>query len=232
MAVSQTAESKTASFPAKRQTTQRSILLSTKQKEDRNHGKLKMDNQSSYGNTGLNIQIFVSKGFCIVNTNQIPTLKIFTKGFYGGRVPHVLELLHDSPSVGHFGIEKKYQRAYEKFYWPCMRKDVRNWIQNCDVCLKRKRTKQKHWNLIKKGKSSHLFWQVSLDIMGPLPESQGNKYILLNGDQLSKWQEAVILANPEAKTVSRAFVEDWIVKFDCPVNLHGDQGLKTMSKLW
>ena len=54
------------------------------------------------------------------------------------RVSNVLELLHDSPSAGNFGMEKKYKRACERFYWPCMRRDVRNWIERCDVCLKRK----------------------------------------------------------------------------------------------
>ena len=54
--------------------------------------------------------------------------------------------------------------------------------------------------------------------MGPLPESQGNKYILLIGDQFSKWYEAVALPNEEAKTVAKASVEHWIVRFGCPVN--------------
>ena len=66
-------------------------------------------------------------------------------------------------------------------------------------CLKRKGTKQKHRHSLTKWKSSHPFWQVSLDIMGPLPESHGNKYILLIGDQFIKWYEAVALPNQEAK---------------------------------
>ena len=68
--------------------------------------------------------------------------------------------------------------------------------------------------------------------MGPLPESQGNKYILLIGDQFSKWYEALALPNQEAKTVAKAFVEHWIVRFGCPVNLHSDQGSNFMSKLF
>ena len=33
------------------------------------------------------------------------------------RASNVLELLHDSPSAGHFGTEKTYHWACEKFYW-------------------------------------------------------------------------------------------------------------------
>ena len=113
-----------------------------------------------------------------------------------------------------------------------MRSHVRNWIKKCYVCLKRKSTKQKHRHSLTKWKPSHPFWQVSLDIMGPLPESQGNKYILLIGDQFSKRYEAIALPNQETKTVSRAFVEHWIVRLGCPVNLHSNQGSKFMSKLF
>ena len=111
------------------------------------------------------------------------------------RVSNVLELLHDSPSSGHFVIEKTYKRACVSFYWPCMRRDVKNWIESCDACLKRKGTKQKHRHSLTKRKPSQTFWQVSLDIKGPLPESRGKKYILLNGDQFSKWYEGVALTN-------------------------------------
>ena len=68
--------------------------------------------------------------------------------------------------------------------------------------------------------------------MGSLPESQGNKYILLIGDQFSMWYETVALPNQEAKIVSRAFVEHWIVRFRCPDKLHSDQGSNFMSKLF
>ena len=78
----------------------------------------------------------------------------------------------------------------------------------------------------------YVSWQVSLDIMGPLRESQGNKYFLLVVDQFSKWYKAVALPNQEAKIVSRVFVEHWMVRFGCPVNLHSDQGSKFVSKLF
>ena len=98
--------------------------------------------------------------------------------------------------------------------------------ESCDVCLKTKGTKQKHRHSLTKWKPSNPFWQVSLDIMGRPPGSQGNKYISLIGDQFSNFYEALALPNQEAKTVSRAFFERWLVRFVCPVNLHSDQGSK------
>ena len=148
------------------------------------------------------------------------------------RVSQVHELLHDSPNAGHFGIEKTYQRACERCYWPRLRRYVRNWLESCDVCLKMKGTKRIHWDSRLKWKPSHTFWQLSLDIMSPLHQSQGNKYILLIGDQFRKLYKAVALPNQDAKTVSRAFVEHWILTFGCPVNLHSDLGSNFIPKLF
>ena len=148
------------------------------------------------------------------------------------QISNILPLLHESPCTGHFGIEKTYQRAQERFFWPGMKRDVNSWVQSCDKCLRRKGTPQKHRHSLKMWKPSHPFWQVSLDVMGPLPESSGQKYILLIGDQFSKWYEAVAMANQEAKTVAQAFVDNSITKFGCPVNLHSDKGTNFMSELF
>ena len=60
--------------------------------------------------------------------------------------------------------------------------------------------------------------------MGPLPESIRNKYILLIGDQFTKWYEAIPMSNQEASTVAKAFVNVWVSKFGCPANLHSNKG--------
>ena len=144
--------------------------MGTKQKNDLNQYKYKMEHQRSYENTCFRIQIVVSeKRFCIVYLVAWE------------RVSNVLELLHDSLSAGNFGIEKIYQRACETFLWPWIKRVVKNGIENCDVSLKRKDTNQKHRHLLTKWKPSYPFCQVSLNIMGQLPKSQGNNYILLIG---------------------------------------------------
>ena len=60
------------------------------------------------------------------------------------QISNILPLLHESPCTGHFGIEKTYQRAQERFFWPGMKRDVNSWVQRCDKCLRRKGTPQKH----------------------------------------------------------------------------------------
>ena len=68
--------------------------------------------------------------------------------------------------------------------------------------------------------------------MGPLLESSGNKYILLIGDQFTKWYEAIPRSNQEASTVAKAFVNVWFSRFGCPEYLHSDKGNNFMSNLF
>ena len=89
------------------------------------------------------------------------------------QITNILPLLHESPCTGHLGFAKTYHRAQERFFWPGMKSDVREWVSSCDECLRRKGTPQKHRHSLTTWQASHPFWQVSLDVMGHLPDSQG-----------------------------------------------------------
>ena len=76
-----------------------------------------MEHQRSYGNAGFSIKIFVSYAGFLYRKHQIEPIfdTVYQMLVPWERVSNVLELLHDSPSAGHFGIEKRYQRACEYF---------------------------------------------------------------------------------------------------------------------
>ena len=75
---------------------------------------------------------------------------------------------------GHFGMAKTFDRVRERFYWPGMKKDVHDWVVSCEECCQKKSPHQKYIHSLTTWKPSHPFWQVALDIMGPLPESKTN----------------------------------------------------------
>ena len=67
--------------------------------------------------------------------------------------------------------------------------------------------------------------RVALDVLGPLPESDhGNKYILVVADYFTKWTESYSMPNQEATTVAKLLVEEFVVRFGVPRQLHSDQG--------
>ena len=68
--------------------------------------------------------------------------------------------------------------------------------------------------------------------MGPLPMSNGNKHILVIGNHIAKWYEAIPLPDQTAVTTANALVDHWISRFGCPHSLHSDQGRNFESKLF
>ena len=132
----------------------------------------------------------------------------------------------------HLGVQKTLEKIQERFYWVGTKRDIYNWILSCDKCSLQKKPQQNHRRPLTVWKPSNAFLQVALDIMRPLPESDGFKYILLIGDQFSKWYEAVPMQNQEAKTVAISFVDCWVSRLGCPANLRSDKGTDLMSNLF
>ena len=46
----------------------------------------------------------------------------------------VLFELHDTPTVGHSGFTKTYDRVNRSFFWDGMKQYVRTFVAECDVC--------------------------------------------------------------------------------------------------
>ena len=141
------------------------------------------------------------------------------------KVQEILEEAHDSPSGGHFGVNKTLQKIRKHFYWATSKKDVERWCASCKVCVARK-------GPIGKGKSpleiynvGAPFERIQVDILGPLPvSSSGNKYLLVVVDCFTKWPEAIPLKNKRASTIARSLVDQVFSRHGIPLELHTDQG--------
>ncbi|GJS12747.1 reverse transcriptase domain-containing protein [Tanacetum coccineum] len=95
------------------------------------------------------------------------------------------------PSGGHHGIATTARKVLKAgFYWPHIFHDARKLVQVCDACQRagnissRDETPQKYIQVCK------IFDVWGIDFMGPFPLSNGNKYILLAIDYVSKWVKA------------------------------------------
>ena len=73
---------------------------------------------------------------------------------------------------------------------------------------------------------------VAVDILGPLPESEGGySYVLVASDYFTRWLEAYAIPNQEAKTISDKLVNEFFFRYSIPIQLHSDQGRQFEGKL-
>ncbi|GJZ46253.1 reverse transcriptase domain-containing protein [Tanacetum coccineum] len=92
---------------------------------------------------------------------------------------------------GHHGISTTARKVFKAgFYWPHIFHDAHKLVQVCDAC-------QRAGNIPSRDETPQKYIQVceifdvwGIDFMGPFPLSNGNKYILLAIDYVSKWVEA------------------------------------------
>jgi len=142
----------------------------------------------------------------------------------------ILHNLHGNILTGHFGIEATYNRARSRYYWPNQYKTIVEHIKSCDTC-QRQGAPVPHEELhpIPVGQP---FDRVGIDIVGPLSiTGQGNRYIVVATEYLTKWPEAKALKDTKATTIAKFIYEDIICRHGCPKVLLSDQGTPFVNEL-
>ena len=73
---------------------------------------------------------------------------------------------------------------------------------------------------------------VSVDIVGPLPQStNGNLYLLLPEDYFTKYLKVWAIPNREAKTIAEKLLNEMFFRFSFPDKLQSDQSRQFESKI-
>ncbi|WP_432422672.1 DDE-type integrase/transposase/recombinase [Streptococcus dysgalactiae] len=65
---------------------------------------------------------------------------------------------------------------------------------------------------------------MHVDLVGPLPPSQGYVYILTCVDRFTRWPQAIPLSRPTSEEVAQAFLSGWVSTFGCPATVTSDRG--------
>ena len=145
----------------------------------------------------------------------------------------VLQMLHDDPVSGHFGVKRTLARIAFRFYWVGVKNDVADWCRQCDVCNARKGPSKHPRGPMKQYLVGAPLERVAIDILGPLPKTEdGNKYILVLTDYFTRWAEAYPLPNQATEEVAKVFMNQFIARFGVPRQLYTDKGTQFESKLF
>ena len=93
----------------------------------------------------------------------------------------VMKEYHDSKIGGHFGVIKTIARMQKHVYWPKMARDCKEYIRTCERCQRSKPVRDKPQGLLQPIPVPTDRWQhISLDMAGPLPDSNGYNAIAMS----------------------------------------------------
>ena len=106
--------------------------------------------------------------------------------FQRGRRLIKIIINHVHQTIGHYGQWKTSNYIQQSYWWPQMATDIEAFCRLCRKCQTNKTDMQKPQGFLHSLPIPDKPWQsVGMDFMGPLPQSQGNDYLLVLIDQLT-----------------------------------------------
>lgn len=141
---------------------------------------------------------------------------------------HVIRHFHE---LSHAGIRATQKLVTQRFVWPKVNKEVREFVKCCLSCQKAKINKHNRSPDQMFEAPSSRFQHIHVDLVGPLPMSDDSKYLLTVVDRYSRWPEAFPLSEMTADTVAKTLYEQWICRYGCPETITTDQGRQFESDL-
>jgi hypothetical protein len=147
-------------------------------------------------------------------------------------VETALKCYHELPFTAHQGIARTVAAIRKKYWWESLNKDVREYINACEACAKRKTGNRIVAPLGDSLEANEFLDVVSLDVVGPLPVTEnGNKYLLTFVDHFTRFCEAIPIPTQETEVIARKFVVRIITQFGVPKKLLTDRGATFTSAL-
>lgn len=109
----------------------------------------------------------------------------------------LLQELHNSALGGHLGQHATYMRIKSLFYWPGMKKQVKEYIEDCEVCQRCKSENVVSHGLLQPLSIPEQAWSsISMDFIEGLPKSNGKEVIFVVVDRLTKYSHFFSLGTP------------------------------------
>ena len=141
----------------------------------------------------------------------------------------ILSMLH---GIDHPGVKETVKRVSDRYFWPKMRTEITDFVNQCVPCNRSKAKKTVVPPLDPKPVLKPRFKELSVDVVGPLVEREGMKYLFTCVDRTSRYMTAIPMPEATARNCRNAFVDGWISMFGLPSTVHCDNAGTFTSRLW
>jgi len=146
-------------------------------------------------------------------------------------IPKILKLFHEGHT--HLGINRMVETIKVRYYWKGMDRDVKEHIEKCVNCKLRKTYQRRpQVPIMKYNAVNRPLDRVHMDLIGPLPSTQnGNRYIMVIKDYLTKYVWLIPLKGKTATEVAEAYVTRFICQAGIPDMVVSDRGNEFVNSL-
>ncbi|CAG2206802.1 unnamed protein product [Mytilus edulis] len=177
----------------------------------------------------------ILKHFYSKRCKQVPRHERLVKQIAVPRIlrDDVLRSYHDCIlGGGHQGFDRTYSSLRNKYFWPSMYEDIKQYVKTCEVCQQSKRNYGAKRPPLKPQISDDIFSRWHMDILSGLPTTPDKyKHVLLVVDSYSKWSEIFPLKTQEAGEIAGILYREIISRYGAPRVLISDRGRNFTSNL-
>ncbi len=148
--------------------------------------------------------------------------------------PEVLQWGHESRLVCHPEIRRTLFAIRQRFWWPTLAADVRQFVLACPTCAQCKPVNRSPDGLLHPLPIPSRPWShIALDFVSGLPPSKGNTVILTVVDRFSKAVHFIPLPKlPSARETAQLMVDHVFRLHGLPVDVVSDRGPQFASRFW
>ena len=111
-------------------------------------------------------------------------------------------------------------------------KDITAWTRTCVNCQRSKIHRHTKASLGSFQQPTRRFGHIHVDIVGPLPSSEGKRYLFTIIDSSTRWPEAIPMEDATTVSCATALLDAWISRFGLPEHITSDRGSVFTSDIW
>jgi len=147
-------------------------------------------------------------------------------------IEEILKRYHDPADIGHPGQHRMLELLKRIYWWPGLKEDVKRYVQGCFKCQQNKVQHQKKAGELYPLEIPQGPWQeISIDIIGPLPKSNGMDAIVVIVDRFMKMIHLkATMTNVSSEGIAKIYRDDIWKLHGIPRKILSDRGPQFASK--